>query len=287
MKIYRGTNFTVRITLSFVVALTYFLCAPIYAQKVDIDATQRLTNVLNGFQRAVEMPTDSEVAAGEELRSKFDAFVGSIVTDTDGNVVAFALSGKNYSPVYDSGVLQGVQTNTGFMRFKIAPSQGVSETNIVMFDLLGRTVGQQSVKMFGTVSPQLLDAVTSMLQLESRSTFEVQLAIEANNNLALGSASRLPPSSHTKRNAWDIVNLPCAESCDAQRDSDSATCDGYFDAEMALVGVLALMASELPPGAPRVAAYAALAAAGLTASYNKAQCKSGAIVSWAICRSTC
>ena len=215
---------------------------------------------------------------GQNNRSQ--VVVASINLDNNGNLSSFEWAGKRYETMIENGALRGIRSGNSTISFTIAQSASGAEKSVVIFDSLGRTTGQQAMRSLSTLGPQLVHQIDAMIPADSRTPQDIQASLD----LRTGSLQSTRAQDRQK-----AVKSPetCNSDCDGQRDMEAAGCDGIFDVEIGLIAVLGLMTTEIPDARARAAALAALAAAGLTAAYNRYGCKVGAIVSWAACRAAC
>jgi hypothetical protein len=264
-------------------ALIYFSVAfwginiSTFAAKLQDGIQERMTVTVDGFLRSSEAPTAEDWSTGQALQANFDRFINSIRADEVGNVSSFELNSKQYQAVFDGGKLRSVIAGGNVTTFSLAKAANGIEKRIVVMDANGILVGQESPKTIFLLAPQLVGSIEGVISFDSRS-------IES-----IGNSLTTPIAEFRSLNRPKTVRTPemCASDCDGQKELDMAGCDGMFEAELGLIGVLSVMVPEIPDPRLRTLALGSLAAAGLMAVRNKFTCKAGAIASWAACKASC
>ena len=266
-----------KITICFSVAFFGANISAFAAMSQD-DTQERMNATVDSFLRASETPTAEDWSAGQQLKTKFDQFVHSLRGDENNNLSSFELNGKQYQAVFDNGKLRSVAVGGITSTFSLAQSTDGKEKRIVVMDVNGVTVGQDSPKVISIMAPQLASLIEGAVSLDSRSTESIGSTRTATSIAAFRSVDRSK-----------AVKTPemCNSECDGQKEMEMAGCDGFFEAEIGLIAVLGVMVPEIPDARLRTLALAALAASGLIAATNKYTCKAGAIAAWGACRASC
>jgi hypothetical protein len=244
-------------------------------QLTENDAVTLLNNIVSD-------PSLREEAA--EIEKRAQLFLKDLVTDSNGNLQSFNYAGKTWYPTYLDGQLKSITSQSGSFKASILPATSKQRhNNLVVKDTNGRVIDVSSLAVLQSLSPSLSATLVSGLPLETAD--HAELVAQAKDNIQ--NATNLGGIAIPNLKSRPIFANTCADSCDAERDTEAASCDFYFEAEMAAVASIAVVADKITNPPVRTAALMAAGAAGILAAASKYSCKASAIVRWGACKASC
>ncbi len=227
-------------------------------------------------------PSIREEAA--EMQARAQLFLKGLVTDSNGNLQSFNYAGKTWRPVYVDGQLKSITSQGGSFQASVLPATSKQRhNNLVVKDMNGRVIDVSSLAVLHSVSPSLSATLLSGLSVETGG--HAELAAEAQDNIQ--NSTNLGGVAISNLKSRPLYYNNCSDSCDSERDSEAASCDFYFEAEMAVAASVAVIADRITNPPARTAALLATSAAVVLAAASKYSCKASAIVRWGACKASC